>query len=222
MKRIIGGLLVVVIVGALIWSVGDMGGGGSGGSAAAAPARDQPHERDGEHSDGFVPPEVNKVSVGEDREEQSVTSGVEAEVQESGEVEDPDVQRRDYLLSAHEAYLASIAIDGDHALEEEAHAEMMFLGRCVAAILFDEGRAETGDPVTLKARGGFALRPTESRWEIAVDQAKYSFPKGEFPAYDRAVQRFQLLSGGQSVLENTQADYLEVEELFELALATFE
>lgn len=72
---------------------------------------------------------------------------------------------------------------------QKAQAELMLLGRCVAAILHSSGRAHFADARDLE-RGGFRLRPaSENEFVFAADLALYRFERGEFPVYDLAHER---------------------------------
>jgi len=91
----------------------------------------------------------------------------------------------------------------------------------VKTIMRERGRADYGDPAELERLGGFNLTPSSpDEWVFGADRARYSFMKGEFPAYDMARARRTLSFNGELVPPLTPEQQSEYEALFEEALAS--
>lgn len=127
-------------------------------------------------------------------------------------------QKLESLLAMHRML---VELPQDAPSRGAARRETMFAAICVKTIMCERGRADYGDPAELERLGGFSLRPSSpDEWVFAADRARYSFMKGEFPAYDMARARQALSRNGEPVLPLTPEQQATYDALFEEALAS--
>ena len=120
------------------------------------------------------------------------------------------------LLRVHARYMN---LPPDAPTAARVTAEYWFVSECVENILRESGRADYGDPVELELKGGFSLRPSSpDEWVFAASRARYSFRKGEFPAYDFVRTRWALQNKGEAVPPTTDENHIAYEVLFREAL----
>lgn len=137
--------------------------------------------------------------------------------------EEPDAsgmtrtEKLEALIRVHELYLGSRQLGS----KSSAAVEAGFVSRCVATVMQGDGRADYGDPLELAEKGGFSLRTEHpDQWVFAADRARFAFMKGEFPAYDLAMARSELVQKGLPTPAMTPEIEYEYELIYQKALAT--
>ena len=124
-----------------------------------------------------------------------------------------DERRLQLLVELHDQMSAMLVNDA-YGAQSKTTAELLFVTRCVAAILHESHRAESQPTMQ-----DLSLKPAEDEFAFACDGAVYRFRRGEFPAYDAVYD--QVARSELTALERPADLDAQVQALYDQALVSF-